>query len=93
MKRKRKITKEGITNRERRKNSKVYNAVIDFLRKHHLGKYAVIANGKLQDVGTFEEMKFIVMDANHRFIFEIKLNEDNEEMRLPTLRLPDGEEK
>lgn len=85
---KKKEITEKIINRERKKNSRVYDAVIDFLRKYHLGKYVVIANGKLQDVGTFEEVKFVSMDAYQRFIFEIEPEKEKEEIRLPTLRFP-----
>lgn len=58
---------------DRQENIIEYNKIKNELYEEHRGKFAVIAKGKLQKIGdSFAEVKDVALDANHRFIFEIK---------------------
>lgn len=61
---------------ERVENIRVYEQHKNELYEKHLGKYVVIANGKIQAIkDTFEDVKNIALNANHRFIFKVKKKE------------------
>ena len=61
------------TDQDRQENIIEYNKIKNELYEKHRGKFAVIAKGKLQKIGdSFAEVKDVALDANHRFIFEIK---------------------
>ena len=46
------------------------------LYERYYGKYVVIANGKVQAIGeSFDAVKRVALDANHRFIFMVEPKE------------------
>ena len=67
---------------ERRKNKEFFDINKNEIYTKHHGKYIVIADGKTQAVGeTFDEVKNVAIDANHRFIFKV------EEIKKEIIRL------
>lgn len=67
------INKTELIKKEREKNQITYNECKEELKKKYFGKYVVIAKGKIQSVGeSFEEVKDVALDANHRFIFKVE---------------------
>ena len=65
--------KQNMINDEREINLKCYNQNKDDLLKNHMGRYAVISKGQLQQIGdSFDEVKNVSMDTNHRFIFKVE---------------------
>jgi len=79
-------TEERNIDKEREENLRVYNQIKAELFAKHTGKYVVIAKGKLQGVGeSFDDVKYVAMDANHRFIFKV---EPTKEKVRGTLRWP-----
>lgn len=67
---------EEFINGEREENLRVYQESKVELYKRYHGKYVVIAKGKVQAIGeSFDAVKRVALDANHRFIFKIEPKE------------------
>ena len=69
-----KLISKGLINKRREENLRVYNKHKREFYEKHMGKYVVIAKGKVQKIGEFDEVKNVAMDANHRFIFKVEQN-------------------
>lgn len=60
-------------NEEREENLRIYTENKAKIYEEYVGKYVVIAKGKIQAVGdSFDEVKYVALDANHRFIFKVE---------------------
>ena len=67
---------EEFINEEREENLRVYQESKVELYERYYGKYVVIANGKVQAIGeSFDAVKRVALDANHRFIFKVEPKE------------------
>jgi len=67
------LMEHNIIDHEREMNLKCYNQKKDDLFKNYKGKYVVISKGHLQQIGdSFDEVKDVSMDTNHRFIFKVE---------------------
>ena len=76
---------EEFINEEREENLKAYHERKAELYQRYARRYVVIAKGKVQAVGeSFDDLKDVALDANHRFIFKV---EPKEKVR-GTLRWP-----
>jgi len=74
--------REYLIQLERRENKEFFDANKDEIYTKYHGKYIVIAYGKIQAIGeTFNEVKNVALDTNHRFIFKV------EEMKKEVVRL------
>lgn len=63
-------------NEEREENLRIYTEYKKKLYEEYVGRYVVIAKGKIQAVGeSFDDVKNVAMDANHRFIFKVESKE------------------
>lgn len=76
------------TIREREENFKYYNKIKEELYRNQLGKYVIIAKGKVEKIGeSLDEVKAIAIDANHRFIFKVEqVNKTRGILRWPMRR-------
>ena len=67
---------EEFINREREENLRVYQESRVELYERYYGKYVVIAKGKVQAIGeSFDAVKRVALDANHRFVFKVQPKE------------------
>ena len=63
-------------NEEREENLRIYTEYKTKLYEEYVDRYVVIAKGKIQAVGeSFDEVKNVALDANHRFIFKVESKE------------------
>lgn len=76
-------TEEDMIEQERKNNLKCYNKINSELINEYLGKYAVIADGKLQQVAdSFDDVKTPATNISHRFVFEIEQKTQTKRKRL-----------
>ena len=67
------MNKAERINEEREDNLRIYTENKAKIYEEYVGKYVVIAKGKVQAVGdSFDEVKYVALDANHRFIFKVE---------------------
>ncbi len=67
------MTKAELITEEREDNLRIYTENKAKIYEEYVGKYVVIAKGKVQAVGdSFDEVKYVALDANHRFIFKVE---------------------
>ena len=70
------MTKAELITEEREDNLRIYTENKAKLYEEYVGRYVVIAKGKVQAVGdSFDDVKNVAVDANHRFIFKVKSKE------------------
>ncbi len=68
--------RQELINRERKENLRVYYERKTELYQRYSGRYVVIAKGEVQAVGeSFDDLRYVSLDANHRFIFKIEPKE------------------
>jgi len=73
LKRRPPMTKAELITEEREDNLRIYTENKAKIYEEYVGKYVVIAKGKVQAVGdSFDEVKYVALDANHRFIFKVE---------------------
>lgn len=67
------MNKAELITEEREDNLRIYTENKAKIYEEYVGKYVVIAKGKVQAVGdSFDEVKYVALDANHRFIFKVE---------------------
>jgi hypothetical protein len=70
------MNKAERINEEREENLRIYTEYKTKLYEEYVGRYVVIAKGKIQAVGeSFDDVKNVALDANHRFIFKVESKE------------------
>jgi hypothetical protein len=70
------MTKAERITEEREDNLRIYTENKAKIYEEYVGRYVVIAKGKVQAVGdSFDEVKYVALDANHRFIFKVESKE------------------
>ena len=70
------MNKAERINEEREENLRIYTEYKAKLYEEYLGRYVVIAKGKIQAVGeSFDDVKNVALDANHRFVFKVESKE------------------
>jgi hypothetical protein len=70
------MTKAELISEEREDNLRIYTENKAKLYEEYVGQYVVIPKGKVQAVGkSFDEVKNVALDANHRFIFKVESKE------------------
>lgn len=68
--------REVFINKEREENLRAYRERKAQLYQRYAGRYVVIAKGEVQGVGeSFDDLKYVALDANHRFIFKVEPKE------------------
>jgi hypothetical protein len=67
------MTKAELITEEREDNLRIYTENKAKIYEEYVGRYVVIAKGKIQAVGeSFDDVKNVALDANHRFIFKVE---------------------
>ena len=70
------MNKTELITEEREENLRIYTENKAKIYEEYVGKYVVIAKGKIQAVGdSFDDVKNVALDANHRFIFKVESKE------------------
>ena len=70
------MNKAELITEEKEDNLRIYTENKAKIYEEYVGKYVVIAKGKIQAVGeSFDDVKNVALDANHRFIFKVESKE------------------